>query len=303
MNEENTDDGNVPQRTTPLNRPPMIRGGLRPGVMQQGLGNPPSEEEERIWEKKEDERRTLIKKRYDKVIKELQDSKDRILEIVNTADMVFKGRDHRIDITREEVSEIFDSMRILNSALGKTRSLSDAYIHFARSTPDLAAINTILYHFNKFLLDSQQRPFFILWVKENKYYFRAVKIRNYANVISFLTERIIGSLEVASNYVIDIPKVHPQQQKFDGIGNFGNSQMGGLNRFDNRFPGSRFSQPGMSGNNNPYLKKLYEQSLTNKDRNVQTDPVLEEIRRLKTVEKTPSPQRDFGDPYEEYDGA
>lgn len=300
MNEETPENLNVPQKANPLNRPPMIRGGIRPGMLQQSGGNPLSEEEMRIWDKKEDERRALIKERYDDVIKELQDSKDRILEIVNEAKVVFKGRDHRIDITQGEVSEIFDLMGQLNAALGKTRSLTDAYIHFARSTPDLTAINTILYYFNKFLLDSQQRPFFILWVEEGKYYFRAVKIKDYANKISFLTERIIGSLYVASNYILDIPKVHPQQQKYDG---FGSPQItGGINRFDNRFPGSRFSQPGMTGANNAYLKKVYEQSLGNKNRNVQTDPVLEELRRLKTIEKTPS-HRDFGDEFEEYDGA
>lgn len=299
MNDDNTNDQNALQRVNPQNKSSMIRGGFRPGMMQQTGGIPPSEEEERIWEKKEDERRAEIKGRYDKVIDELKTSKDRILDIVNNSKIVFKGRDNRIDITQNEVTEIFDCMRTLNSALGKTRSLSDAYIHFARSTPDLADINNILYYFNKFLLDSQQRPFFILWAKDGKYYFRASKIKNYGNVISFLTERIIGSLEVASNYIVDIPKVHPQQQKYDGIGN---QQIGGMNRFDNRFPGSRFSQQGLSGSNNTYLKNLYDQSLKGgKNRNVQNDPVLEEIRRLKTVEK--SQQRDFGDVYETYDGA
>ena len=298
MIEETPDSPNLPQRTNPPNRSGMIRGGFRPGIVQQGVGNLPTEEEERIWNKKEDERRALIKGRYDKVIEELQIPKQRILEIVNNADVVFKGRDHRIDVTQKEVTEIFDCMRNLNTALGKTRSMFDAYLHFARSTPDLAAINTILYNFNRFLLDSQQRPFFILWVKEDKYYFKAVKIRNYGNKISFLIERIIGSLEVASNYVVDIPKVHPQQQKYDGVGS---PQISGINRFDNRFPGSRFQQPGTSGTGNTYLKKLYEDSLSKKNRNTQTDPVLEEIRRLKTIEK--SPQRDFGDEHEVYDGA
>ena len=273
MNEDNTNDPNALQRGNSQNKPPMIRGGFRPGMMQQAGGIPLSDEEERIWDKKEDERRAVIKGRYDKVIGELKDSTKKILDIVNNSKTEFKGRDNRRDITQEEVTEIFDSMRTLNSALGKTRSLSDAYIHFTRSTPELADINNILYYFNKFLLDSQQRPFFILWEKEWKYDFRASKIRNYGNVISFLIERIIGSLEVASNYVVDIPKVHPKQQKYDGIGN---QQIGGMNRFDNRFPGSRFSQQGLSGSNNTYLKNLYDQSLKgSKTRNVQNDPVLE----------------------------
>ena len=171
MIEEVSDNSNVPERVVPLNKPPMIRGSFRPGMMQQAGGIPLSEEEERVWDKKEDERRAVIKGRYDKLIDKLKTSKDKILEIVNESKVVFKGRDHRIDITQKEVTDIFNSMRALNEALGETRSMSDAYIHFARSTPDLAAINTILYHFNKFLLDSQQRPFFVLWAKEEKYYF------------------------------------------------------------------------------------------------------------------------------------
>jgi len=289
------------QDTDSANRPHALRGSLRPGMMQQSGGAPLSDEEERLWDKKEDESRAKIKERYDSVIKELKESKDNILTIVNGADIVFRGRDNRIDISQEEVEEVFDSMRQLNSSLGKTKSLFDAYVHFARSTPDLKNVNGILYNFNRFLVDSQQRPFFILWSQEGKYFFRAVKIKNYANTLSFLIERIIGALTIAGNYVTDIPKVHHNtQQRYDG---YGSPQLSGINRFNPGLASSRFQQGGSGAyNNGTYLKGLYEQSMkTGQKRNMKKDPLLEEIRRLKTVEQ--SEQRDFGDEHENYDGA
>ncbi len=110
----------------------------------------------------------------------------------------------------------------------------------------------------------------------------------------------MGALEIAGNYIVDIPKTHPQmQQRYDGSGGSQLGGMGNLNRFDNRFPGSRFSGSGINqSTNNPYLNNLYNNS---KKRDVQNDPVLEELRRMKTVERTPP--RDFGDEYEGYDGA
>lgn len=301
MAEENTSEESLPQRPDSTSRVPMIRSSLRPGMMQHGGGAPPTEEEERIWDKKEDESRAKIKERYDTVIKELQISKNKVLSIVNDAEIVFKGRDNRIDITEEEVEEIFESMRGLNNALGKTKSLFDAYVHFARSTPDLKNVNGIIYNFNKFLVDSQQRPFFVLWSQEGKYYFRAIKIKNYANSLSFLIERIIGALTIAGNYVTDIPKVHHNaQQRYDGMSN---PQLNPGNRFGSGYAGSRFPQGnagGYSGSN--YLNNLYAQSMkTGQNRNMKNDPLLEEIRRMKTVER--SSQRDFGDEDEGYDGA
>ena len=295
MSEENTNGESPPQIEGGASRHPAIRGPFRPGMMQPGGGAPLSAEEERIWDKKEDESRAKIKERYDGVIEELQDSKDKILSIVNNAPIVFKGRDNRIDVTREEVEDVFDSIRKLNSSLGKTKSLFDAYVHFARSTPDLKNINNIIYNFNKFLMDSQKRPFAILWSQEDKFYFRAVRTKEYANSLSFLIERIIGALSVAGNYVTDIPKVHHNtQQRYDGMGS---PQLGGMNRFTPGVTGSRFPQSGL--NNNSYLNKLYEQSMgTGSKRNMKSDPLLEEIRRMKTVEK--SVQRDFGDENEEY---
>lgn len=318
MNEESSEppvvqgDSQLPQKYNSANRPAMLRGGMRPGTIQPGGGNPLSQDEERLWDKKEDERRAQIKNRYTEVIDEIAESKDTILEIVNKANIVFKGRDNRIDITYEQVEDIFDCMRALNASLGKARSLFDAYVHFSRSTPDLTPVNNILFNFNRFLVESQQRPFFILWSnnkdysddKDNpkddpKYYFRAVKIKNYANKLSFLLERILGALEIAGNYIVDIPKTHPQmQQRYDGSGGSQLGGMGGLNRFDNRFPGSRFSNTPGNQTSNPYLRNLYDKNVK---RNAQTDPVLEEIRRLKTVEK--SSPRDFGDEQDEYEGA
>lgn len=301
MAEENTSEEGSPQIPESTNRPPKIRGLLRPGLMQTGGGAPPTEEEERIWEKKEDESRAKIKERYDNVIEELQNSKDKILSIVNEAEIVFRGRDNRIDISQEEVEDIFGSMRSLNCALGETKSLFDAYVHFARSTPDLKNINGIIYNFNRFLVDSQQRPFFVLWSQEGKYYFRAIKIKNYANSLSFLIERIIGALSVAGNYVTDIPKIHHNtQQRYDGMGN---PQLHGSSRFSPGIGTSRFSQGNIGGyNSGNYLNNLYAQSMkTGQNRNMKNDPLLEEIRRMKTVER--SSQRDFGDEIENYDGA
>lgn len=304
------DKPQIPQRFNPAGRSSLVRSGVRPGMMRPGgEGLPLSQDEEKLWDKKEDERRSQIRDRYGEVITELKKSTDIILGIVNNANVVFKGRDNRIDITYEEVEQLFDSMRDLNASLGKARSLFDAYVHFVRSTPDLAPINNILFNFNRFLVDSQQRPFFILWSNnkneitkedEPKYYFRSVKIKNYANKLSFLIERILGALEIAGNYIVDIPKTHPQmQQRYDGSGGSQLGGMGNLNRFDNRFPGSRFSGSGINqSTNNPYLNNLYNNS---KKRDVQNDPVLEELRRMKTVERTPP--RDFGDEYEGYDGA
>ena len=110
-----------------------------------------------------------------------------------------------------------------------------------------------------------------------------------------MIERIIGALTVAGNYVTDIPKVHHNtQQRYDGIGN---PQLGGMNRFSPGVGGSRFPQSGY--NNSNYLNNLYEQSMgKGSKRNMKNDPLLEEIRRMKTVEK--SVQRDFGDENEEY---
>lgn len=298
MSEESPSNESPPQIEGSAIRHPAIRGPFRPGTMQPGGGDPLSAEEERIWDKKEDESRAKVKERYDEVIKELKDSKDKILSIVNSAPIVFKGRDNRIDITLEEVEEIFNSIRNLNASLGKTKSLFDAYVHFARSTPDLKNINNIIYNFNKFLMDSQERPFAILWSQEGKYFFRAVKTKKYANSLSFLIERIVGALSVAGNYVTDIPKVHHNtQQRYDGMSN---PQLGGMNRFAPGISGSRF--PQSEHNNGRYLNKLYEQSMgTGSKRNMKSDPLLEEIRRMKTVEK--SAQRDFGDEHEEYGGS
>ena len=301
MNAEEPSEESSPQRPEHANRSPMVRGSFRPGMMQPGGGAPPTEEEERIWDKKEDESRAKIKERYDTVINELKGSKDTILSIVNEADIVFKGRDNRIDITSEEVEDIFGSIRNLNCALGKTKSLFDAYVHFARSTPDLKNVNGIIYNFNRFLVESQQRPFFVLWSQEGKFYFRAIKIKNYANSLSFLIERIIGALTIAGNYVTDIPKVHHNtQQRYDGMGG---PQLPGSNRFSPGLTGSRFPQGNTSGyNSSNYLNNLYSQSMkTGQNRNMKNDPLLEEIRRMKTVER--SSPRDFGDEDEIYDGA
>lgn len=301
MSEEENKEPESHVRVGPPNRGSMIRGA-RPGMGGlPGMGDPLSDDEERQWDKKEDERRALIKKRYDDVILELREALDSLMEIADIKKMEFIGRESRLDVSLEDVEGIFSSMRSLNLSLGKTRSLFDAYIHFDRSTPDLKNINNILYNFNRFMIETQQRRFFILWAQEGKYYLKSVKTKGYINNISFLVERIIGALEVAANYVVDIPKVNPStQQRYDGLGN---PQSGGLNRFDGRFGGSRFNQPNYNNSSSDgFLKRMYENSgETGKKRNLQTDPLLEELRRMNTVQKSPS--RDIGDEYEEYEGA
>jgi len=301
MSEEETNEPENHARLGPPNRGAMIRGG-RPGMGgYPGGGDPLTDDEEKLWDKKEDERRALIKKRYEDVILELREPLDSLLKVSNEAKIKFIGRESRLDVSLEEVESIFKAMRNLNLSLGKTRSLFDAYIHFDRSTPDLKNINNILYNFNRFMIETQQRRFFILWAQEGKYYLKSVKTKGYINNVSFLIERIIGALEVASNYVVDIPKINPNvQQRYDGLGN---PQSGGFNRFGSGFSGSRYNQPNYGNSNSDgFLKKLYENSGTpGTKRNLQTDPLLEELRRMNTVQK--SPPRDFGDEYEVYGGA
>lgn len=263
--------------------------GMVPNPLYQRRSQSP--EQQNAWDKIEEKKREEIRTRFTRLIEMLKESRDSILDIVRDAPVEFAGRDNRKNLTEEQLNRIFFDINNLNYCLGQARPMLDAYIRFQHSTPDFGPVNNLLYALNQFLVDTQKRQFYILWSQpgvdfkgkphEPKHYFRAVPLRNVVNKLSFLIERILGALETGGNYIVDIPK-RQTQSRYDGVqsrfGSYGGSSYGGGGGYDNI----------NGGYDNRFGNKFWDRR----------NPNFEDMQRSKSVKKQ-SPQRDFGDNYED----
>ena len=184
-------------------------------------------EEQSDWEKKEQEKREEIRTKFTVIIEELHGSVSDIIDIVESGEIKTIAFAKRVILSEEDIKGITKNIGNINFLLGKSRPMLDSYIKFTNTTPDFKSINDIIFQLSRFMTDTQRKPFY--QIHEEKYgkrYFKKVPILKLANDVSILSERILGTLEVAGDYIVDVGKLssnNTRRQDYD-VGGYGSDR-------------------------------------------------------------------------------
>ena len=188
-----------------------------------------SPEEESAWEEKERKAREEIQKRFITIVVDMKRDCDIINDIVNSAESKVVGANHeRVDLSEDDLSDLTVNIKDMNFLLGKARPMLDSYIRFSTTTPDFKPINNLMYQLNTFLRDTQKKRFYqIHKQKYDKRYFKKIPLLSIVDKISFLVERILGTMSVGGDYIVDVGK--SRRDKYGARGEMGPGT--GMDRF------------------------------------------------------------------------
>ncbi|MCK5018827.1 MAG: hypothetical protein KAS32_17325 [Candidatus Peribacteraceae bacterium] len=230
------------------------------------------------YDKKEDEKREIIRGRFTTIVTDLSNSCEEMQTAINNKEKEEVARAIRINFSENELLSFKENIKALNLNLGKARPMLDSYITFRNTTPKFDYVNNLIYKLNKFMIDTQKRRFYELrLVHDDKRYFKYMMLSSIVEELSMLIERIKGTMETGGQFIVDFPKVQSTNQHGPGTYN------------DGEFNQGPYNSPYYSGGYSPYRGgKEYSKML---------EAQRENELRTKTVQKTPL--RDIGDGYED----
>lgn len=124
-----------------------------------------------------------------------------------------------ISLTVEEEQELLAELDRLNENIGKARTILDSYITFTRSSPDFEKFLNIIFQVHEYMETYAEQSIFYQFNKRQygKCLYSNEKLVKAQHKLSFLFNRLCGTLTVAGDYIIDLAYLQPAQHSQPGM--------------------------------------------------------------------------------------